>query len=236
MPWARLPRMCRALAVPGWAVCAGTVCPAALLGAVHAGAVCLAVPGTACVRAPRMYGHHASGCAALCVQVFSGQLCLDRLCVWAPCARLWLVARSGAVLRCSTQQGLARGHFLLQLPTWDALPELLLMLLLTNLLAAASAGSDLLWLFSSEEPGQGGVVPAPRGGTASHQHPPGTAIGTQHLCERCPVSVSTCCPQPAPWAGGWPGAARVPSRPALGSQDCIWGTGMVGLPDDEIPA
>lgn len=231
-----MPPTCCVLAVPGWAVCAGTVCPAVPAGAVHAGAVCPAAPGTVCVRATRAYGHHVSGCAALCIQVFSGQLCPDRLCVWALCGWLWLVAHSGAVLQCSTQQGLARGHFPLQLPTRDVLPELLLMLLLTDLPAAASAGSDLLWLFSPEDPGQGRAVLAPHGGTASHQHPPGTAIGTQHLCERCPVSVWTCCPQPAPWAGGWPGAAGVPGHLAPVSQDCVWGTGMVGLPEDEIPA
>lgn len=93
---------------------------------------------------------------------------------------------------------------------WDVLLELLPAV---SHQSPSSTGPELPWLFCPEEPSQGGEIPATCGGTASHQHCPGSAIVTQHRCD-----VVSCLSGPAaltllPQGGCSPGAAEVPGHP-----------------------
>lgn len=194
-----LPQLCHgvavaALAVPGRAVCTGVVC--------HP--VCT---GTTCL-APCVYQRCLPGCAwPGCVQApCSGYACPGDAygCCASGCGS-WHTRGQTLVSTVQHLAGSSKGTPSPATSRGDVLLELLPALSLTSLLAAASTSSELPWPFSPEEPGQGRGIPAPCGGAASHQHPPGTVIVTQHRCERCPVSVWTCCPQPAPpgWLLAW---------------------------------
>ncbi|XP_050182588.1 uncharacterized protein LOC126645812 [Myiozetetes cayanensis] len=189
----------------GSAVSPGSVCPARAVGwlwwprlylvGLCAGVVFLVVPGQAvyrCCVPGSLYWHHVPG--ATCV---AGWAVCTGTTFWVHLSRcrVWHTWGQPHVSVVQHPEGSGKRTPSPATSCRDVLLELLPAL---THQCPTSTSPELPWLFCLEEPGE---IAALCGGVASHQHPHGTAILTQHHCD---IVLCLSGPHPAPQGGCLP--------------------------------